>query len=122
MAVKSIAFTAYPAKDAQALLVFYRDAVGLVVGRAHPDQEHAQFVEFDAGADHWFSIIPEDFAGRPAGSASGVVFEVDDIEKAFADVRKHAKSADAEIADHPSCRMVSFEDPEGNKASLHQAK
>jgi predicted enzyme related to lactoylglutathione lyase len=120
MAVRSIAFTAYPAENVQKLLVFYRDVLGLRVDRAHPDEVNAQFVEFDAGGSHWFSVIPDRFAGRPAGSGSGVVFEVDDIDAALESVREHAKSADEKVTDYPTCRIASFEDPEGNKVGLHQ--
>ena len=120
MGVRSIAYTAYPAEDVQKLLVFYRDVLGLRVDRAHPDEDNAQFVEFDAGGGHWFSVVPDRFAGRPAGSGGGVVFEVDDIDAVLEGVRKQAKSADEKVTDHPTCRIASFEDPEGNKVGLHQ--
>ena len=122
MRVKSIAFTAYPAKDVAALLAFYRDTLGLRVDRAHPSEAEAQFVEFDIGNDHWFSVLPESFLGRPAGSGAGVVFEVDDIDAALEAVRAGARSADENPADYPDCRVASFEDPEGNKVGLHQFK
>jgi predicted enzyme related to lactoylglutathione lyase len=67
-------------------------------------------------------LVPPEFAGREAGSASGVIFEVDDIDAALDRVRKSAKGADEEPSDHPNCRIASFEDPEGNKAGLHQRK
>jgi predicted enzyme related to lactoylglutathione lyase len=122
MQVKSIAFTAYPAKDVAKLLAFYRDVLGLRVDRAHPNEAEAQFVEFDLGNDHWFTVLPESFLGRPAGSGAGVVFEVDDLDAALTAVRAGARSADAEPADYPNCRIASFEDPEGNKVGLHQFK
>ena len=122
MKVTSIAYTAYPGKDVPKLLAFYRDTLGLKVDRAHPSEEAAQLVEFDIGSDHWFSLVPEKFLGRSAGSGAGVVFEVDDIEGALAAVRGAAKSADEEPTDYPTCRTASFEDPEGNKVGLHQTK
>ncbi|MBV8299775.1 MAG: VOC family protein [Candidatus Eremiobacteraeota bacterium] len=122
MQVKSIAWTAYPAKDVAKLLAFYRDALGLRVDRAHPSEAEAQFVEFDLGNDHWFTILPEAFLGRPAGSGAGVTFEVDDIDAALAAVRGGARSADETPSDYSNCRIASFEDPEGNKVSLHQFK
>ena len=122
MSVKSIAFTAYPGKNVAKLLAFYRDALGLRVDRAHPDEVNAQFVEFDAGDNHWFTLMPEGFAGRAAGSGSGVVFEVDDLDATLERVRKQAKSCDEQATDYPSCRIASFEDPEGNKVGLHQRK
>jgi predicted enzyme related to lactoylglutathione lyase len=122
MNVTSIAFTAYPGKDVPKLLAFYRDALGLRVDRAHPNEEEARLVEFDLGNDHWFTLMPEQMLERPAGSGVGVVFEVDDIDGMLEKVRPLAKSADEKAADYPSCRIAWFEDPEGNKVSLHQKK
>jgi predicted enzyme related to lactoylglutathione lyase len=121
MNVTSIAFTSYPGKDVPKLLAFYRDVLGLRVDRLHPNEEEARLVEFDIGNDHWFTLMPDKMLERPAGSGSGVVFEVDDIEGMLNKVRPHAKSV-GEIADYPSCRMTSFEDPEGNRVGLHQKK
>jgi lactoylglutathione lyase len=119
MQVTSIAFTAYPAKDVPKMLAFYRDVLGLRVARAHPSEGEAQIVEFDSGNDHWFSLLPEKMIERRAGSGCGIVFEVDDVDGMLERVRPHAKSADEKATDYPLCRMASFEDPEGNKVSLH---
>jgi len=121
MKVTSIAFTAYPGKDVPKLLAFYRDVVGLRVDRAHPSEEDARLVEFDVGNDHWFTLMPEKMLERPAGSGSGIVFQVDDIEGMLDRIKPHARAIE-EIADYSSCRMTSFEDPEGNKVTLHQQK
>jgi predicted enzyme related to lactoylglutathione lyase len=120
MKISSVAFTAYPAKNVPELLRFYRDVMGLRVGRAYPSEEEAQLVEFDIGNDHWFSLLPQGMAGRPAGSGNGIVFEVEDVDAALEEVRPHAKHADDAAAEYPSCRMASFDDPEGNKVLLHQ--
>jgi len=122
MNVTSIAYTAYPGKDVPKLLAFYRDTLGLKVDRAHPSEKAAELVEFAIGNDHWFSLVPEKFLGRAAGSGAGVVFEVDDIEAALTAVRATAKSADDKPTDYPTCRTAWFEDPEGNKVGLHQTK
>ncbi len=122
MKVTSIAYSAYPAKNVPQLLAFYRDVLGLKVDRVHPSEETAEFVEFDLGSDHWFTLMPEAFLGRPAGSGVGVVFEVDDIDATLEAVRPSAMKADEKPQDHPGCRTASFEDPEGNKVGLHQTK
>ena len=122
MSVKSIAWNGYPAKDVPRLLKFYRDIMGLRVDRAYPNEDEAQLVEFAIGDNHWFSLLPENFAGRTGGSASGVVFEVEDIDAMLERVRPYARQADEKAADYPNCRVASFEDPEGNKVGLHQHK
>lgn len=122
MKVTAVAYTAYPGENVAKLFTFYKDALGLRVGRVHPDEKNAEFVEFDIGNDQWFTLMPEKFAGRKAGTGAGVVFEVDDIDAALDRVRKAARSADEKPTDYPNCRMASFEDPEGNKVGLHQFK
>jgi len=120
MSVKSIAWAAYPGKDVPKLLAFYKDALGLRVDRVHPSEADAELVEFGIGNDQWFTLMPEKFLGRPAGSGAGVVFEVDDIDESLNKVRAGAKSADEKPTDYGNCRIASFEDPEGNKVGLHQ--
>jgi predicted enzyme related to lactoylglutathione lyase len=119
MQITSIAFTAYPGEDVPKLLAFYRDVLGLRVDRAHPNEAEARLVEFDLGNDHWFTIMPAKMLGRPAGSGSGVFFEVDDVDGMLEKIRPHAKSADEKAAVYSNCKVASFEDPEGNKAGLH---
>src|SRR6476646_7629042 len=104
MKVTSIAYSAYPGRNVPALLAFYRDVLGLRGDRAHPSEAAAELVEFDLGNDHWFTLMPEGFLGRPAGSGAGVVFEVDDIEAALAAVRDRAKRTDEKPQDYPTCR------------------
>jgi predicted enzyme related to lactoylglutathione lyase len=122
MKVTAVAYTAYPGENVAKLLAFYRDALGLRVDRVHPDEANAKFVEFDLGNNQWFSLVPEEFSGRKAGTGAGVVFEVDDIEAALDAVRASAKSADEKPTDYPNCRTANFADPEGNTVGLHQFK
>ena len=60
-----------------------------------------------------------EWADRDPGSASGIVFEVDDIDKSIADLR--GKGIEVEDAyETPVCKITSFVDGEGNKVSYHQ--
>lgn len=122
MLVKTVAWTGYPGKDVAKLLAFYRDVMKMRVDRAHPSEAEAEFVEFDLGNDHWFTLLPEEHIGMKAGTGGGIVFEVDDIDAMLAAVRPHATSADEAVTDYPSCRIASFKDPEGNTVGLHQMK
>ena len=122
MKTKEIAYVAYPAEDVQKLLAFYSAVLGLRLSRVHPEEGPARFVEFQVGADSWFSVVPTDFFNRPAGSGVGVAFEVDDIDAAASAVRKHSGTLQGEISDSSGCRWATAEDPEGNHFILHQAK
>ena len=53
------------------------------------------------------------------GGGAGVAFEVDDLDKMSAELR--AKGIEvSEPMVFPACKIANFNDPEGNKVSLHQ--
>jgi predicted enzyme related to lactoylglutathione lyase len=114
--VKDIAFSAYPAKDVAALRKFYSDALGLQFTGPFEEEGTLKYDEARVGGG-WFAVMTTEWAEiAPSG---GVAFEVDDIEKTLADL----KSKDVEVGevyDTPVCRLSSFNDPEGNKVTLHQ--
>ena len=116
MTIKEIAFTAYPAKDVPALRKFYTDHLGLKFGDPYNEDGVEKYVEAPVGGG-WFSIMTREWAGD--GAARSIVFEVDDIEKAMADLRSRGVKTE-EIHDTPVCRLGSFHDPEGNRVTLHQ--
>jgi predicted enzyme related to lactoylglutathione lyase len=117
--IKDIAFVAYPANDVASLIPFYRDTLGLNLSSTYDEEGKAQYAEFTVGQNGWFGLMTKDWVDRPGGSGVGVAFEVDDIEKTVADLR--SKNVHVEdIYDTPVCRVTSFDDPEGNKVTLHQ--
>jgi predicted enzyme related to lactoylglutathione lyase len=116
--IKEIAFTAYPAKDVAKVRDFYRDVLGIAFNGEFAENGVLKYDEAPL-AGGYFSILTEDWVGRPAGTASSIVFEVEDIEKARKDLTARGIAVE-EIYDTPVCRLTSFEDPEGNKVSLHQ--
>lgn len=115
--VKDIAFTAYPAKDVERLRGFYADALGLKFTGPFSEDGVLKYDEAPVG-NGCFSVMTVDWAEiAPSG---GVSFEVDDIEKTVADL----KSKDIEVGnvyETPVCKLSSFNDPEGNKVTLHQS-
>lgn len=116
--IKEIAFTAYPAKDVVKVRDFYRDVLGLSFNGPFDENGILKYDEavLNGGC---FAVLTEEWAGRPAGSACSIAFEVDDIERARKDLTARGVAVE-EIYDTPVCRITSFEDPEGNKVSLHQ--
>lgn len=114
--VKDIAFTAYPAKDVEKLRAFYSDVLGLKFSGPYAEEGVLKYDEAQVG-NSWFSVMTTEWGGAaPAGS---VAFEVDDIEKSFADLRTKGIKTE-EIHQTPVCKLGSFTDPEGNKVTLHQ--
>jgi predicted enzyme related to lactoylglutathione lyase len=116
--IKEIAFTAYPAKDVAGLRKWYEDKLGLKFTGPYEEEGIEKYNEANVGGGY-FSVLTEEWAGRDPGSASGVVFEVDDIEKTVADLRGKGLTVEDPYAT-PVCKITSFEDLEGNKVSLHQ--
>jgi len=116
--IKEIAFTAYPANDVAALRQWYQDTLGLNFSGPYLEEGVEKYNEAKIG-DGYFSLMTHEWIERPAGSASGVVFEVDNIDDTIADLRKKGVAIDDPYAT-PVCKLTSFEDPEGNKVTLHQ--
>lgn len=114
--VKDIAFSAYPAKDVKALRDFYTEALGLKFTGEFAQDGVLKYDEAQVG-NGWFSVLTTEWADvAPSG---GVAFEVDDIEKTAADLRARNIEVD-DIYDTPVCRISGFNDPEGNRVTLHQ--
>jgi predicted enzyme related to lactoylglutathione lyase len=116
--IKEIAFTAYPAKDVAGLRKWYEDTLGLKFTGPFVEDGVEKYNEAQIG-NGWFGVLWHEWVERDPGSASGIVFEVDDMDKTVSDIR--AKGVEVEDPyDTPVCRIASLNDKEGNKVSLHQ--
>jgi len=116
--IKEIAFTAYPAKDVTGLRKWYEDKLGLKFSGPYEEDGVEKYNEANVGGGY-FSVLTQEWADREPGSASGIVFEVDDID----DTVKGLRAKGIEVEDPyatPVCKITSFSDIEGNKVSLHQ--
>ncbi len=116
--IKEIAFTAYPAKDVAGLRKWYEDKLGLAFTGAYEEDGIEQYNEAHIG-NGWFSIMTHAWIEREPGSASGIVFEVGDIDEAVSGLRAKGVEVGDPYAT-PVCKIASFNDAEGNKVSLHQ--
>jgi predicted enzyme related to lactoylglutathione lyase len=116
--IKEIAFNAYPSRNVESTRKWYEEKLGLSFSTPYAEEGVEKYNEAKVG-NGYFSLMTTEWIGREAGTASGVVFEVDDIEKAAKSLRDQGITVE-DIYDTPVCRVTSFEDPEGNKVSLHQ--
>jgi len=116
--VKEIAFTAYPAKDVRALRKFYEENLGLKFAVPYSEGDNEKYAEAQVG-NGWFSVMTTEWQG--ASPSSGIVFEVDDLDRTHGDLKGKGIGVE-DIYDTPVCRLCSFNDPEGNKVTLHQSK
>jgi predicted enzyme related to lactoylglutathione lyase len=116
--IKEIAFTAYPAKDVAGLRKWYEDKLGLKFTGPFEENGVEKYNEANVGGGY-FSVLTHEWQERDPGTASGVVFEVDNIDDTIADLRKKG----VDVADPyatPVCKLASFNDLEGNRVTLHQ--
>lgn len=114
--VKDIAFTAYPAKDVAALRDFYAQHLGLKFTGPFAEDGVLKYDEAQVGSG-WFAVMTTEWL--EIAPCAGLAFEVDDIDQTIDGLK--AKGIEIEgVYDTPVCRMTSFNDPEGNKVTLHQ--
>jgi predicted enzyme related to lactoylglutathione lyase len=116
--IKEIAFTAYPAKNVADLRAWYERTLGIPFKAPFLENGVEKYNEANIGGGY-FSLMTTEWVERDPGSASGIVFEVDDIDKTVADLRSKGIKVDDPYAT-PVCKVTSFNDPEGNKVSIHQ--
>lgn len=113
--IKNVAFIAYAVSDVPRSVAFYRDVVGLTVGKVFNDG----YVEFAAGSTAF--AVDGDPPGIEPGTCSGVAFEVDDIDAARSRLLDHGATV-SEVHEFPPCWMCFAEDPDGNRFYLHRLK
>ena len=116
--IKEIAFTAYPAADVKKLHEFYSKTLGLKLDDPMEFDGVTGYAEGKVG-DGYFALLYTEWIDRPKGSGAGVAFEVDDLDATM----KMLKDKGIECSEpmvFPVCKISNFNDPEGNKVTLHQ--
>lgn len=116
--IKEIAFTSYPAKDVKGLRDWYRDTLGLKFGMPYEEEGVLKYDEANVGGGY-FSVMTYEWQQGEPGSATSIVFEVDDIEATKRKLDGQGLKTE-DIYDTPVCRIFSVRDLEGNKVSFHQ--
>lgn len=118
--IKDIAFIAYPSDDVARSRVWYEDSLGLRFAGPYVEDGVEKYNEahFPTGC---FGLIASEWAGRAPGTASGLAFEVDDIEASIRDLRAKGVTVD-DVWDGPVCKQASLLDGDGNRLLLHETK
>jgi catechol 2,3-dioxygenase-like lactoylglutathione lyase family enzyme len=105
--------------DMEKAVAFYRDKLGLPV-----KYEAADWVELDAGnmtiALRRYGSGPE---GRPelgVGEGATLVFQVDDIEAAKAELEGQGIKFIGGVFDYGTVKLAAFEDLNGNVLQIYQ--
>jgi predicted enzyme related to lactoylglutathione lyase len=113
--IKDIAFIAYSARDVPRAVAFYRDVLGLEIGRAFNEG----FVEFNVGSSSF--AVDGDPPGYEPGTSSGLNFEVADIVAAQQRLLERGVEA-SDVYEFPACSVCFAKDPDGNRFALHRRK
>ncbi|MGA8840077.1 MAG: VOC family protein [Candidatus Aquilonibacter sp.] len=116
--IKDIAFTAYPSNNVKSTREWYERMLGIKFGTPFEENGVEKYNEAHVG-NAYFSLMTSEWIAREPGTGVGVAFEVDDIEKTAKSLRDAGVTVE-DIYTTPVCKVTSFDDPEGNKVTLHQ--
>jgi predicted enzyme related to lactoylglutathione lyase len=117
-AITGLDLSGYMVKDAKRAIAFYRDVLGLDPVRIYPDDRGAEY-EFGDGTT--FGLWGGGGKVMPFQPSNGILFAVDDVDKAKASMSARGIPIVMEI-DLPNCRMFGIHDTEGNLVTLHKRK
>ncbi|MEM1296084.1 MAG: VOC family protein [Verrucomicrobiota bacterium] len=119
--IKEIAFVGYPVTDMDRSRKFYGEVLGLEESETFEHEGEVGWVEDDIqgqtlalakASDHWM----------PHKDGAGVSLEVESLEAALEQLKKHQVLPSMPIGDFPACRITVIPDPDGNGIALHQRK
>ena len=115
MKIKHTAFTMYPVKNMARARKFYEKTLGLKLGKSFGDV----WVEYYPGGTSCFALTTMVPDLKPA---MNIAFEVADLAKAEAKLRKARAKCVFKTYETPVCRMAAYRDTEGNSFTLHVKK
>jgi predicted enzyme related to lactoylglutathione lyase len=114
--VRRVAFTMVPVKDMARAVAFYRDVLGLPLGKFPPT---SPWVEFDLPEGGCVAITT--VSGTPSGTAGATLaLEVSDLDALVAQLAERGAQLLGDFVKGPRCRMRMVADPDGNALVLHQ--
>ena len=119
MRINEIAFTCYPVTDMDRARAFYEGVLGLKVTMDH-EMEGAHWVEFDIGAGTL--AIGKAPGMSPSRDGCSVALEVDDFDRAVAELKEANIEFNFGPLETPVCHMAFVRDPDGNSVGIHQRK
>ena len=115
---KKVAFTLFTAADSTRARAFYEEKLGFKRGSSSPD---GTWTEYDLPGGGCLALFKHpDPAQRTRGSGgASIALEVEDLDRAIAELKAKGVSFKSGIIPSPVCRMSIIEDSEGNTIMLH---
>ncbi|HZV79835.1 MAG TPA: VOC family protein [Candidatus Binatus sp.] len=116
--VTGLDMSGYMVKDAKRAIEFYRDVLGLEPVLVYPEDRGAEY-ELSDGTT--FGLWGGGGRVMPFQPSNGILFAVDDLDKAVAAVKARGIPVAMEF-DGPKCSMAMIFDTEGNMVTFHKRK
>ena len=116
--ITGLDLSGYMVKDAKRAIAFYSDVLGLEPTRVYAEDRGAEY-EMPDGTT--FGLWGGGGKVMPFQPSNGILFAVDDFDKAVAAVKARGIPV---VMEHesPVCRMAMINDTEGNLVTLHKRK
>jgi predicted enzyme related to lactoylglutathione lyase len=116
--VAELAFSCYAVTNMARARKFYEDVLGLKPTRVADFPPNSHWVEYDIGPG---TLAVGSAPGwKPGPDGCTVALEVEDLDAAVAQLRKHNVKFRTEPFATPVCRMAMIFDPEGNTICIHK--
>lgn len=120
MKIIEIAFSCYPVTDVARAKAFYEGVLGLTCTMDHETSDGGHWVEYDIGPG---TLSLGKYPGwQPTSQGCTVGLEVDDFDKAVADVKAANVTITMGPLETPVCHMLMIADPDGNPLIIHKRK
>lgn len=120
MKIIEIAFSCYPVTDVARAKAFYEGVLGLTCTMDHETSDGGHWVEYDIGPS---TLSLGKYPGwQPTSQGCTVGLEVDDFDKAVADVKAANVTITMGPLETPVCHMLMIADPDGNPLIIHKRK
>ena len=116
--IKEIAFTGSSVTDMKRARAFYEDVFGL---RVSEEMAGGKWIEYQVGGGI-FAITNIDPNWTPSSQGTAVAFEVDDLDKTIAGLKKSGAKFFLEKSETPVCWTAIVYDPDENKVVIHKRK
>jgi predicted enzyme related to lactoylglutathione lyase len=118
-ALKKVAFTMYPVRDASRARAFYEEKLGLVRGSA---SGNGVWTEYDLPGGGCLALFRTDDLAPGTNAGGSVAFEVEDLDGLIERLKGEGVVFKAPMVHSPVCRMSIVLDSEGNTIILHELK
>ena len=115
---KEVAFTAYPSTNMARSRKFYEGVLELKPNK--PVKPGTPWIEYNVGPG--CIVIAKSPDWPPSKDGPSAVLEVANFEDAVAKLKKRRIKFAIGPLDLPTCQMVTVQDPDGNRISLHRRK